>query len=204
MLRPQGVEVSLDFDKTFHIFGFGDYAVVSPRTRHLHLDTFSIGRGEAELPPDISFVRGEGRCKADIIGTGSVSLYLFSSQLIQVFRAENVTGWYSTPVRFDDETASYGEYQALSVVGRCGAIDFARSRLVEKRKADRKEKWWRGLYFDPESWDGSDIFTPAGTAHVFMVARVAELLRLCDIDGATLVALSAVERIFVPPAQARR
>jgi hypothetical protein len=59
--------------------------------------------------------------------------------------------------------------------------------------------WWRGYYFDEESWDGSDIFMPTERSLVFFVVdRVRRALNRAKVRNIDLVALDQMERIPIP------
>jgi hypothetical protein len=188
----------IDFNTTYELTGCTDYALVAPRWKDLGINGFTIARGEATLPEELTFVHGAGACRADIIGSGSASLYLISSRLVEGLRGEGITGWTSTPVRFEDGTASDRAYHAFVVTGRCGPIKDEMSSVFEKVRAGKPTKWWKGAFFDPDSWDGTDIFTPVDTGTVFLVSRVRELLRMYDLDGVIAVPLASVERMILP------
>ena len=190
---------TIDFTSTYELSDFSEYAVLAPRWKGFYqLNDFAIARGEAKLPDAITFVRGEGACRADIIGSGSASLYLISSRLVDGLRDEGITGWTSLPIRFEDGTAPDGAFHAFVVTGRCGPIKYELSAVVEKTKRGRPTRWWKGEFFDPATWDGTDVFTPADTGTVFIVSRVRELLRIYDLDGVVARPLASIERLILP------
>jgi hypothetical protein len=47
----------------------------------------------------------------------------------------------------------------------------------------------RGRYFDPETWDGSDIFSPEGTAHLIVTESAKLALEEARATNWLLVAL---------------
>ena|SRR6266849_4652947 len=189
----------IDFSAIYELTGSTDQVFLGSRWRGRHdINGFEIARSEAALPSAVEFVRGSGECRADIIGTGFASLYLISTRLVEGLNAERISGWRATPVRFEDGTAPDGAFHALSVTGRCGPIRYELSEVVEKQRGGNLTRWWKGAYFDSETWDGSDIFTPVDVGTVFLTSRVRELLYLYDLDGVRLIPLSAVERMILP------
>lgn len=186
------------FDTTYELTGRSDQVFLAARSKHLGINGCFVARGEMTLPDGTAFVHGKGRCVADILGTGFASLYLISARMIDGLTAERITGWRSQPVHFDDNTAHDGDYHALVVTGRCGPIVDEMSETITKILPGGAVKWWRGMYFDPKTWDGSDVFTPADRGTVLIVPRVRELLRRYDLDGVEAIPLSAIERPIFP------
>lgn len=60
----------------------------------------------------------------------------------------------------------------------------------------RSRRGLRGICFAPESWDGSDIFTPDGTASSFVVGRVKHVLEDAAVTNVAFQRLSEIERIW--------
>lgn len=55
--------------------------------------------------------------------------------------------------------------------------------------------YWRGLYFDPDTWDGSDIFMPGGrTGWVFVLDHVRDALEKAHVKNVAFQRLDEVER----------
>lgn len=105
-------------------------------------------------------------------------LYLVMSERVcEILRDAEVSGWGAVPV---DLRGKLGEtiegYSLLTIPGQCGPIDTTRGAHV-KAYGSRGFAEMRGLYFDPASWDGSDIFMPRSHhLYIFVVERVRKLL----------------------------
>ena len=79
--------------------------------------------------------------------------------------------------------------------GRCGPIENDRSVKFEKVMPGGVFPWWRGLYFDPESWDGSHLFMPAGrTGWIFAVDEVKQAFDDAKVKNVSFRRLDEVER----------
>jgi hypothetical protein len=80
--------------------------------------------------------------------------------LVDTFREANITGWTVTPTtvltKLGEKTLD--NYFAVSVTGRTNVIDYLKTDIVFKQFPGGQFPHFKGLYFDPESWDGTDIF----------------------------------------------
>jgi hypothetical protein len=88
----------------------------------------------------------------------------------------DVTGWETFPVRVigsnDEEVTGY---EGLRVTGRSSVItiDKVHSDLVYENRKHGSFPYYKGLYFDVASWDGSDLFAASdmGTAWVLATEK---------------------------------
>src|SRR4051812_28746351 len=112
----------MDFDNVYELTGCDERVALARHSKTARINAFEVGRGEAKIPRELTFVRPKGNRQADILGTGFASLYLISERLVSTLISEGVSGWRSEPVKFAGGTAADGEYHALSVLGRCGRI----------------------------------------------------------------------------------
>jgi hypothetical protein len=105
-------------------------------------------------------------------------------------------GWDRFPVDVSGCGLPSG-YAGLVVRGRCGVIDDRRSVRME-RIAPHHPKGhvvvWKGLYFDAETWDGSDIFCPEDANFIFVTERLAAALRAANLTNISLKRASDIER----------
>lgn len=138
-----------------------------------------IGLGRGELVPDqpIRFRRSEvsGERYTDLIPT-SIALDLAHERIVDCLRTRGFTGWSTYPVEIIGEnTSPIPQYYGFSTVGRCGPIDSSKSirTTLPPLVPDGPERdVMLGEYFDPDSWDGSDIFCPEGTIATFVLEPV--------------------------------
>lgn len=136
----------------------------------------SLLRGDVRPRHLVEFRRYMGTKPQDIMGTTHAILLLVSERFVDVLLEERATGWGTYPVRIYDKIGlELSGYHGLTVTGRAGPIDRSRSRIelvpppVPQGKAMYTEI---GTYFDPATWDGSDIFVLEGTGVVCVVERI--------------------------------
>lgn len=109
----------------------------------------------------ISFFHEYGSVIGDVIGTGLPSIYLISDHLKNIFESEGFTGWSTFPIiLINKEGSQISGFQGFSISGRCGAIDFSQTHVVEKQlvKNGPRVRFCKGLTIDTSSWDQSDFF----------------------------------------------
>jgi hypothetical protein len=132
--------------------------------RHRDLST---GAWEPQQPVVLRQARAGGSTPMDLVGTEVVDIRLFSNRAIELLRSRQYNGWKTYPVELLDR---HGErisgYQGFAVVGRCGPVEAERSERITRTYGKNPLEVWRGLLFDPSTWDGSDIFQPRGTPPV--------------------------------------
>lgn len=118
--------------------------------------------------------------------------------MADLLRRESVTGWadYAAELRGvnNDEVTSL---RGLVVTGRCGAIDNTKSVQVRKpaTSGPGEHDAWIGLFFDPATWDGSDIFIPKDSPYIVVDARVREIFEQALITNVVFVPLPEIERL---------
>lgn len=107
------------------------------------------------------------------------------------------SGWKPYPVEvWGRDGTTFGGYNGLAVQGRCGFIETARSLPFEKTMPGGRFIWFRGLYFDPATWDGSDIFMPMDkVGWVFVVESVRTAFLRSKVKNVVFTPLSEIERM---------
>jgi len=100
------------------------------------------------------------------------------------------------PVRLGAKNGSpVPGYQGLIVTGRCGDIDKSRSVPFEKPMGKgTASTYYKGLFFEEATWDGSDIFRPAGTGFVFVTQKVKDVLSKMGATNFRFESLAEFER----------
>ena len=120
-----------------------------------------------------------GKNLYDIVSTGYAGLYLFSDKVINVLINNKITGWKTYPcILLDKNNKEVKGYSIFSVMGKCGSIDLSKSATLEKIivEGGKPTKMLKGLYFDINTWDGSDVFSPEGTMFTFITRKVRNIL----------------------------
>jgi hypothetical protein len=143
------------------------------------------------------FVSEYGLVPYDLVGCTFVELKLVSRAFCDALEARRMTGWDTYPVEF---TGRHGErladFQGLAVTGRSGAMERAKSQQVIKpprKPGGQGKRWRRGLFFAPESWDGSDIFIPEGSAWLLVTDRVKEAITDAGLTNIEFQRVTEVE-----------
>jgi hypothetical protein len=133
---------------------------------------------------------------SDFIWTTIVSPLIVSARVIALLQDSAVSGWSSYPVEVLNRDGEVLEgYAGLSIIGRCGRMEFERSLEVPKEYPAGTFPVYKGLFFPPESWDGSDFFMPSdGTLYVFAVDRVQKLFRKARITNVAFERADLAER----------
>lgn len=160
-------------------------------------DALGVLRGEvARINP----IRGRWSSGAstplDVVWTTLALPVLLSQRLVDVIRKEQLTGCDFVPCTIEGKGGESWNYYTLIVQGRCGAIADRESVKVERLYPGGIFPVWRGLYFDPESWDGSDFFMPdEPVGWVIVSERVKVVLEDARTRGAVFTRLDEVERL---------
>jgi hypothetical protein len=89
------------------------------------------------------------------------------------------------------------DYKLLVVTGRAGGIQNDRSSKLWKMPPPGGNPYeaWKGIYFDENSWDGSDMFCLGETAHIVVVERLKQALTREGVTNIEFVPLADVERL---------
>jgi hypothetical protein len=120
---------------------------------------------------------------------------IVSDAVVQLLRSHGFTGWslYEVSVR-DKQGQLIPGYSGLAITGRCGKIDYTRTVVVPRIRPAGIFPIGKGLLFDPESWDGSDLFMPAGNVgHKLMVDRVKKAFERAKIRNVSFTPVDQYE-----------
>jgi hypothetical protein len=192
----------MDFEKIYSMIT-GD--VRSPMVVDLRfpdqMKEFEIVRGRFPSADTLVFDHVSGTRLVDWMSTTLFPVCLVSHHLISVLREAGFTGWTTIPAHvFSKAKAQIPGYHVFGVTGRCGRIDNTRSTQVwrpAKETPEKKFRTWLGLYFDPPTWDGSDIFGPDHTGWIFVVQKVKDALVKAKITNVSFEALTQIERLML-------
>ncbi|MCC6215312.1 MAG: hypothetical protein IT376_10610 [Polyangiaceae bacterium] len=133
----------------------------------------------------------------DMIRATIVAPVIVSDLVVDVLKTREFTGWETYPIElFGHDGIPIHGYQGLAVRGRCGPIDDSRSMKFDKIMPGGVFPWWRGLYFDPATWDGSDLFMPAGNVGwILVVEAVKRAFEKAKVKNGLFTRLDEVERM---------
>jgi hypothetical protein len=185
----------MEFERLFWLRNafLGDALHVDPTTE---VDGSALFRGVLRPTVAIEFERMEGDVAYDLIGTTYMHP-LVSDRFVSVLRQHNFRGWSTYPVTvYTGNGTKLQGVHGLAITGRCGPVDTSLSSVVELPPVvptGQGLKVWRGLYFDPQTWDGSDLFVPSNTRHLIVVERVKEALEEAGMTNIEFVPLPQVE-----------
>lgn len=156
-------------------------------------------RGELRRITPIEGRWSIGRKKpSDVVWTTLALPVLLHQRVVDLLRKENITGWNSVPCMLRGPDGELWPYAFLTVTGRCGPIDDGKSVKFDKQYPGGVFPAWKGLYFDPESWDGSDVFMPAGdVGWIFVSERTKVVLDKARVSNISCTALDRVERMQI-------
>lgn len=135
----------------------------------------------------------------DLIWTTYAALFLVSDRVRVLLENEGITGWRTYPVEVTDRGGVLiPGYHGFAVTGRCGPFDPSRSQMIIKPAPvprGRAAPYRRGLFFDPSTWDGSDVFcSENGWLFVVVTQRVRDLFQRQKVRNVRFQRLVDVER----------
>jgi hypothetical protein len=133
----------------------------------------------------------------DVVWTTLAVPILLSERVTGLLRERGFSGWDVVPVELKDKHGgALPTYYFLRAKGRCGLIDNSRSAKFDKIMPGGVFPRWRGLYFDPTTWDGSDVFTSSSdVAWVFVVEEVKRAFEKAKVKNVLFTPLDEVERV---------
>ncbi len=144
----------------------------------------------------ISFKQSTGRKWTDILNPNSVSMYVVSERFIRLLEANNISGWKTYPITILDSAGrEVNHYMGFSIVGKCGAVDYTKSTVYEKRLVPNGSisKYYKGLYVGLDKWDGSDFFIPEGTLYIIITEKVMQIVKKYKVTNIILQNLAEYE-----------
>ena len=138
-----------------------------------------------------------GAAPKDLVPTGYVGPILVSDRVVNVLREHQFTGWNTYPVTLlGKKKEVIPRYHGLTVTGRCGQPD-DRLSPVEWREPlvpnGPRIQVRVGLYFDPATWTGEDIFSPPGSGWCFVTERVKAAVEKTELTNLRFTRLTAYE-----------
>jgi hypothetical protein len=167
----------------------------------LELDPNQLGgdmlRAEKTPPGPVEVRYAMGRSKpSDIIRTTSAHPIIISERVLGIFEGNRFSGWQTYPIHlFARDGTRIPGYHGLAVHGRCGPIDESRSVKLDKIYPGGVSPEWYGLFFDPATWDGSDLFmTASQKTWVFAVEAVKRAFEKAKVTNVSFAALDQQER----------
>ncbi len=119
-------------------------------------------RGASQAREPIQFDVAQGSVTCDLLWTQLVTPVCISERVVRLLQQNNVSGWSTYPVEvLDNDGGLLAGYHGLSVTGATCFADYSRSTVITKpppAPRGRSYDVYKGLYFDAEEWDDSDMF----------------------------------------------
>lgn len=162
----------------------------------INADFYKVFRNEFIPEYVVECMPSLGTKTFDFLNTGYAGLYHVSKKIIELFKDNAISGWNSIPVRIKGYEGS--DYYILTITGRCSAIDYGKSEPFIKAPfttTGSPIEAKRGLYFDLNSWDGSDVFTPEKSMFTFVTEAVKKLLVKNKVTNITFENITQFELI---------
>lgn len=120
-----------------------------------------------------------GNRNLDLVNAAN-GLFLLSNRIIEIFKNNHITGWNSLPAEIHmGKGEIIHNYSLLTIHSKLVKIEYEKSESVLKQPFTPAGKsiWIkRGLPFDINGWDGSDIFSAENTLFTFITEKVQNLL----------------------------
>jgi hypothetical protein len=144
-----------------HLYELHDPIADRPfRGRFEHINSGAeLSRAEASVEQPISVHWDMGSAiPSDVIWTTSAHPLIVSTHIINLLSENGCSGWTTYPVRvFNKRNIECPSYFGIAVTGRCGRIDLSKSIIALRQFPGGFFPEFRGHFFDPDSWDGSDF-----------------------------------------------
>ena len=145
------------------------------------IDKLKLFKSELNIHNPLIYTHYNGSKFYDLIYTGYSGLFLLSNKFFEILIENNISGWKKYPCTLiHRDGKKINEYSILSILGRCGSIDLTKSEKFLKQPfnpSGRPFEAKRGLYFDLNTWDKNDIFSPENSTFIFITENVMNLLK---------------------------
>lgn len=191
----------LELDRVFLLGSSHERGALHVSPEQTFEDPFAVLTGEADIREPVILRQESGTVPRDFVGTTHACLFLVSTHVVSSLRSYKVSGWKTYPVEVVlKDGRSLKDFHGLVVTGVCGGIDNSRSTRVWRNPVSplgERYEAWMGLYFDPSTWDGSDIFVPKSTGYIFVVEAVKQIFERENITNVRFVPITAVERMML-------
>lgn len=138
----------------------------------------------------------EGSNEPGILFWNSVTEpFCISQTLVEILQQNKITGWSTIPAKVLTKSGSntFDIYFALTVTGRVSSIDYLQTDIVFKQFPGGQFPYFKGLYFGPENWDGSDIFMERqdingkSSAFIYLTKKVVDIFKKNKIKNINFV-----------------
>jgi hypothetical protein len=125
-----------------------------------------------------------GKKVYDLIGTDYPEIYILSRKFVNVLEENKFTGWKTYSVKIvNEQKQDIDGFAVLTVYGKCGPHieDLSEDVMIDYPAGKFPGK--KGFYFDPTTYDGSDIFLLGNSGHIIVHNRVKMVLEKAKISN---------------------
>ncbi len=154
-----------------------------------------LSRGKTKLKNPIQFDASQGLKATDFLWTQLVTPVCVAERVIRILKENEISGWSTYPVEvFDQEGKPQPNFHGLAVIGAVCEADYSRSAVVTKpppAPRGRSYDVYKGLYFDENQWDGSDLFWVGGVRVV--VDKVKRIFEQNKVENVRITPLAERE-----------
>ncbi len=160
------------------------------------VDLRGLLRGSWVPREPIPFRPNVGSVPSDLIMGGAIETWLISAKFRSVLEAGGFTGWSTYPVAPRGRRGvSLDGYSGLSITGRAGLPRWEQSQpfVTQYVPNGPPVPCVRGIYFDADTWDGSDMFLLGDYGYRIVTANVRNALVAAKIRNVRFGRLSERE-----------
>lgn len=178
-------------------FGKGPIEIKSENLSFEQLNKLSNGELEGFKFP-LTFKVISGTKWTPVLSPPTVGLIIVSKDIINALNFNKITGFkYFNILIKDKHGKMIDDYYGLSILGKCGKIDFNKSKIVEKKTKMGFAKYYLGFFPDMEAWDNTDIFRPLGSLFIIMNKKTKDLFDDFENNNLKFTPLEEVETMAV-------
>lgn len=142
----------------------------------------------------IQLVGYSGQKPMSLLWSGFSPVCCISEQTIALLTEESLTGWATYPVEvYDRDGQKLPNYAGLAITGRGGQAkpEMSSLEVIQPPWKDSTIEVYRGFYFDPDAWDGADIFLVSGGTVV--TDKVRKAFKKAKVNNVRFTNLTEVE-----------
>jgi hypothetical protein len=192
----------MDFERLYFVEDRFTPGALRVEAQREIVDPARLFWGEERPASPVRFTHAMGGKPRDLIWTTHGFPFLVSDRTIAVLHDNHFTGWTTYPVEVSGKGGERIEgYHGFAVTGRVGEVDLTRRVRIRKPLQERPFGGfavWRGVYFTPSTWDGSDVFVMAGGVLAIITEPVKRVLERAKISNVSFVRLTEFEEPIVP------
>ncbi|MEK6974621.1 MAG: hypothetical protein AABW41_05290 [Nanoarchaeota archaeon] len=133
----------------------------------------------------VKFIIRSGTTPGDIIG-GTPVLNLFSERFVNLLKENKIKSFKNYPVIFDSKYDITTKYYYLEFPSKFSEILLkgkSKHHIYVTDKGEMAKFGQKGLYFDLQEWDGSDIFGIKNTSLVIVTKRLKVLIERAKLKN---------------------